>query len=234
MKTIEDTRQPEDDSPNQTINEKLCDGTILIGWGKPGHGMNGKDADLDRIGQCLVTSLETVDPIGAKEMRVDIHLRLYASVCAPSYDSIDLDTLRKNASEELKEFFKDYHGIDLDMVTEDDDESFEKIVEYFREQAESIACGANPCPDDPFAFMWDGDGAWDGGTDITLSVPLSLDEYEAIEDGDEETLGTVGQRIATEIYAGNEGGTPERDRMKHFEKEVGLWNDLINQLECYK
>lgn len=73
----------DDDEPAQTINEKLCDGTILIGYGKPGHGMNGKDADLDRHGQCLVKELRTVDPVGADTMRVDIHLHLYADVCEP-------------------------------------------------------------------------------------------------------------------------------------------------------
>lgn len=229
----------EDNTPAQTINAKLCDGTTLIGWGKRGHGMNGKDADIDRIGQCCVTSLETVDPLGAKEMRVDIHLRLYASIGSPSYDSVDLEALKENAPAELREFFKEYLEVDLEAldVTNYDapevEEAQEKLVEYFREQATEIVCGMDPCPGDCMAFMWDGDEAWDGGTDITLSVPLSVDEYEEIEAGNEETLTTVGQRIADEIYAANEGGTPERDRLKRFEEEVGLCNDLINKLECY-
>jgi hypothetical protein len=62
----------QDKAPQQTINEKLCDGTILIGYGKRGHGMNGKDADLDRIGQCLVTSLETVNP-GGRDFQININ-----------------------------------------------------------------------------------------------------------------------------------------------------------------
>jgi hypothetical protein len=217
-----------EDAPNQTINAKLCDGTILIGWGKRGHGMNGKDADLDRVGQCLVTSLETVDPIGAKEMRVDIHLRLYASICCPSYDSIDFDSFADKASPELKEFFAS-QGVDLSDLDEDGEE---KVVEYFREQAEGIVCGMDATPGDPFAIMWN-DDAWEGGIDVTLSVPLSLDEYEEIEDGNEETLNLIGQRIATEIYAGNQGGTPERDRMKQWEDEIGMCNDQINELDCY-
>jgi len=225
-------------TPKQTINSKLCDGTILIGYGKRGHGMNGKDADLDRVGQCLVTSLETVDPYESKDMRVDINLRLYASVCAPSGESFNFEALRENACPELREYFKG-EGVDIDTleqeIEDDTPEANEKlgiVVEYFREQAGLIAEGADPCPDESMAFMWN-DDCWDGGTDITLSVPLTLEEYEAIEEGDTEALDTVAKRIYTEIMEGNKGGTPERDRMKRFEDEVGLWNDLINRLECY-
>jgi hypothetical protein len=237
MKTIEDTRQPEDSAPNQTINAKLCDGTILIGYGKPGHGMNGKDADLDRIGQCLVTSLETVDPIGADNLRVDINLRLYVSICAPSYDGIDFEKVKNTDDPMLREFFKDHLGVDLAGLDVDDDspeteEQLEKIVEFYRAQAEGIVCGMNATPDDPFAIMWN-DDAWEGGIDVTLSVPLTVDEYEEIEAGNQETLDTIAARIAAEIYAGNEGGTPERDRMKLWEEEIGLCNDMIAQLGCY-
>jgi hypothetical protein len=269
-----------DDSPNQTINSLLCDGTILIGYGKPGHGMNGKHADLDRVGQCLVKNLVTVDPVGAATMRVDIHLHLYACVCAPSGQNIQISTVRKNASPDLKEYFR---GIGVDIDTLEDEinadtpeawEKFGKVVGHFQEQAGYIAEGANPCPDDPFAFMWN-DECWEGGTDITLTVPLTVDEYDSIEAlrgvkevlishrrtiGDaalnndpkairaatrefaatlqaeakgNKILKKVARRIAKEIYDGNKGGTPERDKMKHFEEEVGLWNDLISKLECY-
>ena len=230
---------PPDDAPNQTINELLCDGTILIGYGKRGHGMNGKDADLDRIGQCLVTELVTEDPVGADTMRVAINLRLYACICAPSRDGIEFEDLHKWWSPELKEFFKDHHEVDIDAIdwSNWDDPATEKaaeeIVEHFRDQAYHIVCGMSPC-DDPFAFMWDGDESWDGGTDVTLYVPLTVDEYDLIEAGDKGTLDTVAQRIATEIYDANKGGTPERDRLKRFEEEVGLCNDLINGLECFR
>ncbi len=229
-----------DDAPKQTINEKLCDGTILIGYGKRGHGMNGKDADLDRIGQCCVTQLVTEDPVGADTMRVAIHLRLYASICAPSYDGIDFAALHEWWSDGIKKFFNDHHKVDIEKIdwenwdAPETDKACDTIVEHFREQATLIVCGMDPCPGDPFAFMWDGDGAWDGGTDVVLHVPLTVDEYDAIESGDEGTLDTVAQRIDTEICEANKGGTPERDRLKRFEEEVGLCNDLINKLECYR
>lgn len=222
----------------QTINDKLCDGTILIGYGKRGHGMNGRDADLDRIGQCLVKSLTTIAPEGCDHYKVLINLRLYASICAPTGEGIWWEELNESVSPELREFFKDHHGIDLATIDwEKDGETphgplgetpYEIVEEYFMEQATSIVCGMAPVGD----FMFN-DDCWDGGTDITLEVPLSVGEHEAIEAGDTDTLDTVAARIAKEIYDANEGGTPERDRLKLFEEEVGMVNDIINGLECY-
>lgn len=222
-----------DNDPNQTINENLCDGTVLIGYGKHGHGMNGKDADIDRIGQCCVTELVTEDPVGADSMRIAIHLRLYASIGAPGYGSIDFEALRE-APSDLKEHFKSM-GVDVDKLDVSDtswdtERQLEKIVEFYREQATLIVCGMNSSASDHQGFMWDGDEAWDGGVDITLHVPLSVDEYEAIEDGDEDTLDTVAGRIYREIADANKGGTPERDRLKLFEETVGTCNDMINEL----
>jgi hypothetical protein len=222
----------------QTINDKLCDGTILIGYGKRGHGMNGRDADLDRIGQCLVKSLTTIAPEGCDHYKVLINLRLYASICAPTGEGIWWEELNESVSPELREFFKDHHGIDLATIDwEKDGETphgplgetpYEIVEEYFMEQATSIVCGMAPVGD----FLFN-DDCWDGGTDITLEVPLSVGEHEAIEAGDTDTLDTVAARIAKEIYDANEGGTPERDRLKLFEEEVGMVNDMVNGLECY-
>ena len=232
------TADAPDEGPNQTINDNLCDGTILIGYGKQGHGMNGKDADLGRIGQCLVTKLETVDPTGEEEMRVDIHLRLYCSICAPSCEGMNIETVKKNASPELLEFFKG-QGVDIDKLIDsdfDDPDHYEQlqiVVDYFQDQAQEIVCGMHhdTTRGDPFAIMWN-DDAWEGGIDVKLTVPLSLEEYEAIEEGQSVDLREVGDRISKEID-GNEGGTPERDAMKLWEETIGEANDMINKLECY-
>jgi hypothetical protein len=216
---------------NQTINEKLCDGTILIGYGKRGHGMNGKDADLDRVGQCKLTELKTVED--GDNFKIEIELSLYVCICSPSFDGIEFRNLRDTCGKETKEFFLKHYKIDLNKVDEEsDEETLDKIVDFWQEQATEIVMGMNATPGDPFAIMWGGD-SWDGGITVTLEVPLSAQEYEEIESGNEETLGVIANRINTEIYAGNEGGTPERDRMKQWEEEVGLCNDLINKLECY-
>jgi hypothetical protein len=205
-----------DDSPKQTINEKLCDGTILIGYGKVGHGMNGKDADLDRVGQCLVTELETQDPIGAKEMRIAISLRLYATICCPSYDSLDF--YREKMSDETRQALSGT----LDV---DDDKDF---LEYLREQATMVVCGMHH--DVGGNIEWDEDSQWSGGINVTLYVPLSVDEYEEIEDGNEETLKTIAQRISTEICEANQGGSKGRELLKLWEHEIGMVNDMINDL----
>jgi hypothetical protein len=115
----------------QTINDKLCDGTILIGYGKPGHGMNGKNADLDPVGQCLVKSLETVDSVGAENMKVLIYLHIYATVCAPSSEGMNLEAVKENACPELREYFLT-KGVDLNRTEEelyDDETAFETIVD---------------------------------------------------------------------------------------------------------
>ena len=199
--------------------------------------MNGEDADLDRIGQCVVKQLYVEDPTNSAEMQIRIKLRLYACVCASSGEGLNLEAIKENASPELKEYFLT-KGVDLNRTEEelyDDEKGFEIMVEYFQEQATMIACGADPCPNNFMAFMWN-DDAWEGGTNVTLSVPFTCEEYESIEgeeDDMDKVLSTLANRIATEIYDSNKGGTPQRDKVKLFEEEVGLWNDMINQLECY-
>jgi hypothetical protein len=226
----------DDDKPNQKINDLLCDGTILIGYGKPGHGMNGKDADLDAIGQFLVKQLEVVDPIKAENMKVLIHCRLYCNICPPDYDYIP--EYRESLSQDLRDIF------DRSSINVDDDE---QLYQYLADQATEIICGMHPATfgNDPFACMWTGE-EWSGGVDVTLEVPLTVDEYEIIEGIDEPfcdvlpihvqskiqkfTLGVVANRIAEEIFNANKGGTPARDQVKLFEEEVALAHKLINQL----
>tara|TARA_R110000772_G_scaffold249530_2_gene363928 strand:+ start:69023 stop:69535 length:513 start_codon:yes stop_codon:yes gene_type:complete len=80
---------PEDNGPNQTISEKLCDGKILIGYGKKGHGMHGKHADLDEHGQLELNELITEDPIGGDSMRVRLHIKQYAAISRPEDESFN-------------------------------------------------------------------------------------------------------------------------------------------------
>lgn len=80
------------DEPFQDIDEKCRNGHAIKGFGKPQHGMNGKDADLDSGGQCIVKMLETLDPTGAPSMLVRIHLRQYANVCEPYVEGYEDET----------------------------------------------------------------------------------------------------------------------------------------------
>jgi hypothetical protein len=150
--------------PMQTINKKLCDGTILIGYGKVGHGMNGKDADLSNAGQCLVKRLDTVDPVHADNMRIDIFISQYASVCEPYTDEMD-----------------------------------EEAAEQANELAGEIVCTWTDYPGD-----WTGSDYWCFHTEVKLSINLTVEEYEAIEDGCAKTLELVGNRLSDKIYNGEE------------------------------
>lgn len=181
----------DDEEPAQTINAKLCDGTILIGYGKPGHGMNGKDADLDRGGQCLLKSLVTQDPVGAKKMRVQINLHLYANVCEPYVEQND---------GESDEDYDARRSSAMDVATE--------IVS----------------DEQRYDGEWTGSDYWSFRTDVTLYVPLSLDEYEWIEAGREKTLARIAARISRAICKGSK-------EIKEFETAMAALSDAIDKID---
>lgn len=172
----------DENEPMQTINEKLCDGTILIGYGKVGHGMNGKDADLDSGGQCLLKELVTVDPLHAKSMRIDLVLHQYASVCEPYTDEMD-----------------------------------EEDAEQANELAQEVVCTWNEYSGD-----WTGGDYWQFRNDLTVSVNLSVEEYDAIEDGCEKTLKLIGDRLSDKIFKGKE--------VLPFEENMSKLNNAISAI----
>lgn len=185
------TASPHDDEePNQTINEKLCDGTILIGYGKPGHGMNGKDADRGEIGQCCLKQLVTRDPVRSDSMKVEIHLHLYASVCEPH----------------------------LEIGDEESDEEFEKRKEEVMDVAHSIVCN-----EPEYNGEWTGSDYWVFAMDTVLSIDLSVDQYDDIEDGSKLVLKAVADLINNRIFEGN-------DAMAEFECAMGNLNRSLDQL----
>lgn len=73
-----------DDSPRQTIANALHEESTIKGFGRRQHGLNGKDADLDNGGQCVVRGLYVYeDKTG---LRLGANLNLYANVCEPTDD----------------------------------------------------------------------------------------------------------------------------------------------------
>jgi hypothetical protein len=156
----------DDDPPIQTIAENLCDGRILIGYGKRGHGMNGKDADLNYGGQCLLKSIEVLDPIGADNMELRLDIHCYATICEPS---------------------------------EHDDETDEKL-EQRREVAGEVVCTW----DASYPGEWTGDD-WCFDTDITATVPITVDEYDEGSFGNQKkVLEVIAQRIYDAITSNKE------------------------------
>jgi hypothetical protein len=225
------------------LNEKVRNDRALRGYGRRDHGMNGKDADLESCGQCVVTELVPVNDPKSAGFRIDICLRLYATICAPCNEWFNYEAVIKNASEEDIQYFAsiDADPREIKGVFEKNPEQayaiIDKLVEYYCEQAMFIVSdgdGLEAQRGDPFAVMWN-DDAWEGGIDVTLSVPLTADECDALEshEYDDELLDTLAKRIATEIYEANKGGTPERDALKLWEEWVAFCNTEINKLDCY-
>jgi hypothetical protein len=232
------------------LNEKVRNDCALRNHGRAQHGMNGKDADLYGRGQCVVTDLVPVDDPKSAGFRIDIRLRLYATICAPCGEGFNYEAVIKNASEEDIEYFasidadpREIEGLfeqNPEQHPDADDRAYaiiDKLVEHYCDQATFIVSdtsGLEAQRGDPFAVMWN-DNAWEGGIDITLSVPLTSDECEAFEthEYDDELLDDISERIATEIYDANKGGTPERDALKCWEEWVSFCNTEINKLDCY-
>lgn len=90
---------PDLENINQTIAEHLLNGRTIRGYGKAGHGMNGKDADLDFCGQCVIEDIVIVDPVGSDTMFIELHINRYASICTPTDD----DETREEALQECAE-----------------------------------------------------------------------------------------------------------------------------------
>lgn len=226
------------------LNEKVRNGCGLRTHGCVQHGMNGKDADLCDRGQCVVTELVPVDDPKTAGYRIDICLRLYATICAPCSEGFDYEAVINNATEEDLEYFSsiDADPREIEGLFERNAEDrayviIDKLVEYYREQALHIVSdpsGLEAQRDDPFAVMWN-DNAWEGGIDVTLSVPLTADECEAFEthEYDDALLDDISERIVTEIFDANKGGTSERDALKRWEEWVYFCNTEINKLDCY-
>jgi len=250
------TANPDDDYVDELavtyhiLNEKVRNDRALRNHGRVQHGMNGKDADLYGCGQCVVTELVPVDDPKSAGFRIDICLQLYATICAPSVEGFNYEAVIKNASEEDLEYFAsiDADPREIEGLFEKNPEQhpdaydrayviIDKLVEYYCEQAMFIVSdlsGLEAQRGDPFAVMWN-DDAWEGGIDVTLSVPLTDDECQAFEthEYDDELLDDISNRIATEIYDANKGGTPERDALKRWEEWVSFCNTEINKLDCY-
>lgn len=207
---------------NERLDAHVIGDSIIRGYGKPGHGMNGKDADLDRVGQCVVNKAECRLKDDDGTPVVDLHLRLYASICAPCYGN--LDHYRSIMPYEVERQLK--AAIDIDL---DDDDA---LIKLLREQAEVIVRGMDPETGD---FMWDGDGSWDGGVDVVLECalnPATLYALAGARRGD--FVKSLWEEVAEGLYdclteRDDNGNHPHPD-IARFEHEVGLANDRINQL----
>lgn len=84
---------PDDDRAVQLDQNKT-----LIGYGRQGHGLNGKDADLDYGGQLVVNSAWWIET-----GKIEVDATAYASICHASRDEFasegEFDTYMDEATE---------------------------------------------------------------------------------------------------------------------------------------
>lgn len=82
----------QDDPPFELAADRT-----LIGYGRKGHGLNGKDADLNEFGQNVVEEALWFRDDGA----VLVTGRRYASVCPPVNDDGETDEAASEIAQEL-------------------------------------------------------------------------------------------------------------------------------------
>ena len=139
--------------------------------------MNGRDADLDHGGQMHLKSLQVVDPTGKDKMRVLMELYLYASICEPNLP------------------FQDNHYGEDGQLT--------PFAQMKEEEAMEQACHLVKAEFD-YSGEWTGSDYWTFSHTVKTFVEISVDEYAAVDNGSEETLQAIAQRLMTELRSNQE------------------------------
>jgi len=101
---------PDTDSVNQHIAEQLLNGKCLKGHGKVQHGMNGKDADLDPAGQCVIEEINIIDPVKSETMFIELHIARYANICTPTDDDEQREEVLQQCAENIVFGATEYSG----------------------------------------------------------------------------------------------------------------------------
>lgn len=195
-------------------------------------------ADLESCGQCVIEQIYAHDEHlngDPNKMKVTIDLRLYATICAPSGEDFNYEAVIENEDEETLAYFAsigaDPRTIEDDWETNEDEayRKIDKLVEYYRQQAEFIMTDITFC-DDPFAVMWN-DDAWEGGIDVTLETYITPEEWEEVdrEEPDPDVLDDIELRL----YKAIENGGEQVPAMTQWESAVYNANERINKLNCY-
>lgn len=101
---------PENEYVNQEIAVALLDGKVIKGHGKICHGMNGKDADLDPEGQCVVDEIVIIDPVHEDTMFLELHISRYVNICTPTDEDEERERLMQEHAESIIMFADEYTG----------------------------------------------------------------------------------------------------------------------------
>lgn len=152
------------EEPEQPI--QLHEDKTLIGYGRRGHGLNGKDADLDPYGQLVVK-----EAWWHADGTLEIHARGYASLVPAEIDS-------------LCEALKKFEGKDLDPDSDEASDAHASYMDYCHE----VVCG------DGYEGEWDGD-YWVLGHDIHLKLDLQWDDELTEEQNKNKALALAYQEL---------------------------------------
>lgn len=95
---------------DQSIAIELLDGKVIKGYGSRCCGMNGKNADLDSEGQCVVDQIAIIDPVHSDTMFIELYLNRYVNICTPTHENEERERLMQEQAEAIIMYTDDYAG----------------------------------------------------------------------------------------------------------------------------
>lgn len=101
---------PDNECTNQDIAIALLDEKVIKGFGRKCCGMNGKHADLDPSGQCVVDQIAIIDPVGEDTLFIELYLNRYVNICIPTDEDQEREKLLQECAESIILLADKYSG----------------------------------------------------------------------------------------------------------------------------
>jgi hypothetical protein len=101
---------PDNECTNQEIAIALLDEKVIKGYGRKCCGMNGKNADLDPTGQCVVDQIAIIDPVNSDTLFIEMYLNRYANICIPTDEDEEREKLLQECAENIILMADQYSG----------------------------------------------------------------------------------------------------------------------------
>ena len=101
---------PDNEYVNQEIAIALLDEKVIKGHGKRCCGMNGKNADLDPEGQCVVDQIAIIDPVHEDTLFIELYLNRYVNICTPTHEDEERERIMQEHAETIIMYTDEYAG----------------------------------------------------------------------------------------------------------------------------
>jgi len=101
---------PDNECTNQDLAISLLHDKVIVGHGRKGHGMNGKDADLDPQGQCVIDQVAIIDLIKSDTLFIEIYTNRYVNVCTPTDEDEEREEVLQECAEAIILMNDEYSG----------------------------------------------------------------------------------------------------------------------------